>query len=271
MASKSVTKKQETKVVKKNTGIMKFNSSFETDAGVGFGNADKDAFVIPFLMILQSNSPQLNDNESVYIEEAKAGMFLNTATGHLYDGKLGIDVVPAYYQRRFSEWVPRDLGGGYRGDHDPSDIDTSKLSRDDSGKFILTNGNYLSDTRYHFCIIADPENGPQPVVLSLSSTQIVKSRKWMTQMNAIKLKGERGPFTPPTFSHLYHLTTVSESNDKGAWKGIKVEMKRILGGEEGDEYLYNAAKDFQNQVKSGAAKVQVQDDSSEESDATEKF
>jgi hypothetical protein len=226
----------------------------ERDVGEGFEGADRESYAIPFLVVLQKGSPQCDDADGAYIEGAKPGMFLNTATGELFDGGKGVVVVPAQFQRRLVEWVPREEGGGYRGDHSPDDFDLWKLPRDDSNRFLLDNGNQLVDTRYHFCIHIT-EEGPRPAVIAFTSTQIKKSRQWMTRMSMIKMPGKDGKkFTPPTYSHAYRITTVNESNDKGSWKGIKVATDHLLTESESD--IYNAAKAFREQITSGQAKVE---------------
>ncbi len=244
------TKTQETKT--RETNLPAAPLDFERDAGKGFETADRDAYAIPFLVILQTNSPQCQEGDAQWIKGAKAGSFMNTATKELYDGKMGVLLVPAYYQHKLVEWVPRDAGGGYRGEYLPQDMDVSKLNRNESGKFVLDNGNYLSDTRYHFCIQLT-DDGPRMIVLSLSSTQIKKSRVWMTQMQTLKMTGSSGKrYTPPTYSHAYRLTTTLESNDKGRWFGVTIVNDHPLRIKENDFYLL--AKEFARQVGAGIAK-----------------
>ena len=36
------------------------------------------------------------------------------------------------------------------------------------------------------------------------------------------MQGKNGLFTPPTYSHIYKLSTVQMSNDKGTWFGWDV-------------------------------------------------
>ena len=228
--------------------------NFERDSGAGFENADRDSYALPFLVILQKMSPQCDEDSDGYVDGAKPGMFFNTATGELFDGKEGVLLVPFEFQRKFNEWVPREQGGGFRGSYPADKVNVSSFSRDESGRFINEAGNHIIDTRYHFCLLLT-EEGPQPVVFSLTSTQIKKSRNWMTQMQSIKLVGKSGKkFTPPTFSHVYKATTIGESNEKGDWKGVKIEIDHLLG--DGEEHIYDAAKEARSQVSSGKAKIE---------------
>jgi hypothetical protein len=242
-ATKAVAKKEEFAV---STEV----ASFEEDAGAGFENADADSFTIPYLIVLQSNSPQIDEDDPKYITGAKAGMFMNTVTEELFDE---VTCVPVHYEHKMVEWVPRDAGGGFRGQYDIDDPKVLDLERGDDGKFILDNGNFMADTRYHFILVMKEDGAFEPVVLSLTSTQIKKSKNWMTQMNNLKIKGSKGMFTPATFSHKYTITSVGESNDKGNWKGWKFSMDSILAPEE--MYMYAAAKEFRDAISKGAARA----------------
>jgi hypothetical protein len=239
-------------VVKKVEADVPALNDFAQDAGAGFENAYAQSYTIPYLIILQSNSPQIDDDDPKYIEGAKAGMLFNTVTQELWEEAT---IIPVHYDRRMVEWVPRDAGGGYRGDFAPDDPRISDVQRGDDGRFMLENGNFLNDTRYHFVMIVNDDGSYEPVVISLTSTQIKKSRGWMTVMNNLKLKGPKGLFTPPTFSHKYTVTTVGESNEKGNWKGWKFTIDSILTGKE--MYLYHAAKEFREAISKGAAKVDI--------------
>ena len=87
-ATKAVTKKAQASVP--STQVM----DFEADSGAGFEGADSQSFAIPYLIILQSNSPQVDEDDGKYIKGAKVGMFLNTVTGEIFDGKEGVNLVP---------------------------------------------------------------------------------------------------------------------------------------------------------------------------------
>jgi hypothetical protein len=223
---------------------------FETDSGAGFEGADSQSFAIPYLVILQKGSPQVDEDDGKFMKDAKVGMFFNTVSQALYDS---VTVCPAYYQRMLVEWVPRDAGGGFRGAHHPSSIDLNTLERDDSGRFRMENGNALADTRYHFVLIVNDDGSTEPCVISLTSTQIKKSKQWMTQMNSLKVTGKKGPYTPPMSSHLYTVTSVKEENDKGSWKGWKFEMDAMLTAKQAG--IYVSAGDFRKMVQEGDAVV----------------
>jgi hypothetical protein len=225
---------------------------FEQDAGTGFEHLGMDDVALPFLVILQKMSPQVDPDNPKYVKGAAVGSYFNTATLKLYGEK--VSVVPVHYERKFCEWVPREAGGGFRGHHQPESQKVATAVRDDRGRFVTPEGNHLMDTRYHFVIVLGSNGSAEHAVLALSSTQIKASRLWMTAMSELKLKGKDGKsFTPPMFSHVYELKTVTQSNDQGTWKGVSAELSRPLTVDEID--LYSAAKKFREQIASGKAKV----------------
>jgi len=246
--------KKENEVAAKQNTAVALAGAFEEDAGSGFENADSTAYAIPFLSILQSMSPQCKKSDGAYIKGAEEGMFYNSVSQEIFDGAAGVTVIPCYFKRSFIKWAPRDSGGGFKGEVMPSDPIVAAAKADADGKLYDPEGNLLADTRTHYVLVVDKDGGYQPAVISLSSSQIKKSRNWMSKMNGIKMQRADGShYTPAMFSHQYRITTVPESNDKGSWFGLKVET---LGAVESPE-LYQAAKAFRDAVSSGEVKEQV--------------
>ena len=76
-------------------------------------------------------------------------------------------------------------------------------------------------------------------------------------MMGLKMQGKNGLFTPPTYSHIYNLSTVQMSNDKGTWFGWDVSK---VGPVESTD-VYDMAKNFAVSVGKGEiqAKPEVQE------------
>jgi len=66
-------------------------------------------------------------------------------------------------------------------------------------------------------------------------------------MMGIKMQGKNGLFTPPTYSHIYKLRTVQQSNDKGTWFGWDVAKVGPIS----DKGVYEIAKAFSKNVAKG--------------------
>ena len=177
-------------------------------------------------------------------------MIFNSVTGDLYDGAKGIQVVPCHYKLEYIEWRDRGEGSGAPvAIHSSSSDVMTKTTRDASFKDRLPNGNYIERTASHFVIV----NGqtPSTALIAMKSTQLKISRKWNSMMAGIRLKGKNGLFTPASFSHIYQLKTIQQSNDKGTWFGW--EVSKI--GPVQDTTLYQQAKTFAENVSKGDVKV----------------
>jgi hypothetical protein len=167
-------------------------------------------------------------------------MFLNTVTKQLYNGDQGILVVPCYYKLEYQEWSDYGTGSGrpemiYP---DTSDI-LDKTTKGPDGKDRLQNGNYILTVGQHFVIILG-KNGSETAMISMSSSQGKISRKWNSMMKSIVLDGKNGPYTPPSFSHTYKLSSVLNTGKGNQWYGWNVAK---VGPVE-DAALYERAKKF---------------------------
>lgn len=184
----------------------------------GFEGTGAGDYSIPFLALLQKLSPQCDESDDAYVQGAKPGLFYNGATGKLH---TTVRVIPCFYKRSMVEWKPER--GGFVAQHEPG-VEEG-LPKNDRGVPTLPNGNLLVDTRYFMCLQLDEEGNRSPIVVALTSTQLKKAKTWMSRMQALKVEGPHGKFTPPMYSHVWVLSSMDESNDKGSWKGIKMELE----------------------------------------------
>ena len=237
---------QEANVAKReNAGALATNL-FEADANAGAQNISQEDLALPFLKVLGQLSPEINSRDAKYIKGAQPGMILNTVTGDYYDGEKGINVLPVFYKRQYIEWQDRGASmGAPVAIHEVDSDLLSKVTRDKSNKDRLPNGNYLENTASHFVILMG--DTPTTALISMKATQLKISRKWNSMMMGIKMQGKSGLFTPPTYSHIYNLKTVQQSNDKGTWFGWDVSKV----GPVQDKSVYDIAKNFAVRVGKG--------------------
>jgi len=253
--------------VKENTAIA-IHQGFEEIGGLGFGEVTQEDLAIPFLRVLAQLSPQVNKRDAAYVNGAEAGMIFNTVLNEAYDGEEGILVVPCYYNRRFVEWTPREKGGGYVQSYDPTDPIVGTTTRNDMGQDVLANGNYLANTAQFFVLMLHPTMGAQRALITMTSTQLKKARKWLTQAQSLTAKGKNGVYTLPLMSQVYRLSTVQEQNDKGTWYGWEVSRERSLDlDNEDDANVFDMGIGFAKSVKAG--EVEVKEDKSASSNFDE--
>ena len=222
---------------------------FEADAGQGIGNIKQEDLALPFLKVLGQLSPEVNKRDAKHVEGATPGMIINTVTSELYDGEKGIEVLPVYYKRQQIEWQDRGESKGAPVNIYDAGDDIPKTTRDKSFKDRLANGNYLENTVSHFVVLLGKT--PTTALISMKATQLKISRKWNSMMMGIKMQGKNGLFTPPTYSHIYKLKTVQQSNDKGTWFGWDVSKVGPIT----DKGIYEIAKGFSNNVAKGAVQA----------------
>ena len=212
------------------------------DAGQGLEEASREDFAIPFLNVLQLLSPQVDTEGDAYIPDAHAGMIFNNVTEQVYDGETGIIVIPVHFEKVYNEFVPRDAGGGWRGQF------TSKEEALDS----VAPGNEIIDTANHYVLYRTGEDDWQPALLSCVSTKLKVSRQWLAKMRMLKVAnvdGER--FTPATFAQMWGITTVRQENQHGKFYNLSTEYLGLVD----DMDLYETAKLFRDTVQRGAARA----------------
>ena len=213
---------------------------FENDAHQGFENVKQDSIALPILKLLQNGSGEAQKRNQNYVEGAEPGMLFNTVTKKLYDGANGITVIPCHYKLEYQEWSDFGTGSG-RPEKiypDTSDIKT-KTTEDNMGKDRLPNGNYILTVGQHFVLIVDGDS-TETALISMSSSQGKVSRKWNSMMMSIVMEGQKGPYTPPSFSHMYKLSTVLNSGKGNQWYGYNISKV----GPVTDEKIYKRAKSF---------------------------
>ncbi len=225
-----------------------------------------DDLMIPFMVVLQKLSPQVDDSSSSYIKGAKAGMIFNSATDELFDK---IVVVPSIYVKRYIEWIPRDEGGGFVADHGADATMLNGCTKDDRGRDVLENGNHIVPTGTYYVLLVNPNGAMERVVIGMAVTQLKVSRKWNTLMSTIKIQDPRegapkgSMVSPPLYWNAFELTSVPDENKKGqrweSWGVVKLDTP-VLEMPNGDT-LYVAAREFRQAVVQGVVKVAMPTDS----------
>lgn len=243
------------------------------DAGQGFENQDMRDRKLPIIELLQSNSPEVVQSKG----KIYAGQFRNTVTGEVYDE---VFMVPAITDHCWTEWVPRDDGGGFRGRH-PKDakvvmeaiarnggraigkLQVPQPSDPKTGKPQPT--NELVESFEIYGILYDPKTNEILGfgMIPFTSTKIKVYRAWNSAIGnfAPTLGGKKlAPGQVPIFAHRVKMTSESET------KASNTYMIPVLSPAEGGDDLKNsllpktdaryiAAKKLHDDVLAGLAKA----------------
>ena len=235
----------ENNVTTKKEGGLPSTALYEGDAHAGFENVKTSSLALPILKLLQNGSGEAQKRNQNYVEGAEPGMLLNTVTKKLYDGAKGIEVIPCHYNLEYQEWADFGTGSGRPENIYDANSDILSKTKNEMGKDRLDNGNYILTVGQHYVLIRDG-NSTENALISMSSSQGKVSRKWNSMMMSITLDGKNGPYTPPSFSHKYRLTSVLNSGKGNQWYGYNVT---IVGPVE-EPALYERAKKFYTSLAS---------------------
>jgi hypothetical protein len=217
---------------------------------------DSSEMQIPFVRVLQALSPQLNKKKPEYIEGATQGDLFNTVTGEYWPGEQGVTVIPCFQTTKYLEFVPRDMGGGFKGEISPNDSVLQQTMRSGS-KEMLPSGNELVKSDQHFCLVVAEDGSYQPAVVDMKSTQLKVSRRWKTQIAMQKVKHPKtgAMITPAVFATMWKLSTTEESNDQGSWNNYQVEKVGLVTNRD----LLLEAKAFRDSIAAGEVKAAAEE------------
>lgn len=251
-------------IIKKKEEVM----VYEDDAGTGFEGTSSSELSVPFLNILQPNSPQVQDSDP---PGAKAGMLFNTVSREIMDGEEGgVVFLPCHKQGPlWVEWVPRGRGGGFVGVHKPDEQavkDAKPAVHPDTGlptRKLRMGQNELVETFYMYGLILSPDGTEASgfAVISFTSTKIKPYRDWVTSMYTLKGR-------PPIFANRGRIKTVRQKNDEGMYFTFRIEPLRetwasSLIDPKKEAHLLVKAREFREMVGSGLASAAFETEDSE--------
>ena len=235
--------------------------SIMDDAGHDKGISSKD-MAIPFLKVVQALTPERQRGDAKYVPGLEEGDIFDTMSGKFWKGTEGAVVVPVRFTRSYTEWQPNR--GGFVADHGADESILKKCAKNERGRPALPNGNEVQEAMLYFVLVVDPETGEfEQKVISLTSTQMKKARKWNSDMRTVLTTHPKTgrKFNPATYFYAYRITTVPESKDKYNWMGVKIEF--FGGSPETAEVikfpygagLYMTAREIEAQIVAGTIKA----------------
>ena len=243
------------------------------DAGQGFENQDMADRKLPIIELLQSNSPEVAESKG----KVWAGMFRNTVTGEFYEE---VFFVPAITDHCWTEWIPRDDGGGFRGRHrKDAKIVADAIARNDGraiGKLAVPQppdpktqkpqpNHELVESFEIYGIVYDAKTNEVVgfAMIPFVSTKIKVYRAWNSAIGnfAPTLGGKKlAPGQVPIFAHRVKMTAESETKATNTYQ-IPV-LSPAAGGDDLKNSLlpktdprYVAAKKLHDDVLAGLAKA----------------
>lgn len=292
---------EEEKLPARTTGTDLEVVDFGDDAGAGTEGASLDEQLTPFLRMLQGLSPEINPGKGEYVPGAQMGMILNTASLELFDGKAGLDVVVCAREHAYGQWIPRDLGSGFRGNLSPDDdlvrATLARLSKKygASAKFKMPryrDGRWtdepprtrdtdepveLVEAGQLYVLYGPPgeldAGSASRAIISMTSTAMPVYQSWFTRHNSYKWLQPDGRKLPgPIWMYRWRLTTQLTKNNKGEFfiwalnlapPAQSFREARLLP----NDPLYLAGREFNQLFQQGAIKADYEAASGDDPDA----
>ena len=233
-------------------------------AHAGFEDTTIADLSIPFIKIMQSNSPEVEDE---LIDGVKSGDLVNSVSKEIIHQPFIVQ--PVYKESAIVEWAPRGKGGVVARHELDSKVFLDAIKKnngsrippkDAEGKripFKSPDGNDLVETYYVYCLIMDEagESAEGFCVLSFSSTNIKVYKDWQTSMYS--LKG-----APPIYANRCKVSTAKQRNDLGAFYTYSISPMNetyaaslINPGETLGLALLEEGRDFAKMIDNGLARA----------------
>lgn len=265
---KKTTKAEVAKTDDNNALALPFD--YGADAGMGTDDLSQAERGVPFLKILQAQSPEVIGPGDAKIEGAAAGMLLNTGTGELHDS---ITVVPACRLHVIQEWRPRKQGGGLVSQtliepgQDYPDFYKDAMARCEqagrkfgdfwTGEPKAEGSNELAECYQVFAVALDANGEPVGMVVVPFASSAIKVYRKRYSRRIGQLRGK-----PPMFAFPITLTTEQETNDDGTWFNYVIsfptENNPVKSALAPDSAAYVAGKELHGLVKGGHVKADEQ-------------
>jgi hypothetical protein len=191
-----------------------------SSAPLGNENLKSEDLAIPQLKVLQALSPQCGE-----VEGATAGKIFNTITKESVDSLF---VMNLKYEREFTIFKKRNLGGGFNGNYP-----TLEGANAAASALPGTLADYeITETAKHLVYVLDDAGVPKHLaMLYFSKSGLEVSRNWNSSIQFNSEGRDR-------FSRVWRLSTVKRENNQGKWYVANIEDMGWA-----PEMQYNAAKE----------------------------
>lgn len=208
-----------------NTVVSKDLSMFEADANVGFQEGiDQGAYAMPFLSILQGLSPQVQRGTPQYIDGAMPGRMINSVTKDMFDE---LDVTVVRRTHTFCMWLPREQGGGFKGEYDatPEAVAEFQMYKvDDKNRRFNAQGLEVTEHRNFYCQVVREEAAQEPVLVSLTKSMLPVAKQWnsLISMKCVRV-GDNS--SPVLISEIWTLKPTLRKKGENQWYVFSVVHK----------------------------------------------
>lgn len=188
-------------------------------AGSGFENQSSADIAVPFLAVLQSQSPLVQENPDS--EVYRAGRIFDSVAETAVKDLL---FVAAKTEHLIVEWKPREAGGGIVQKYTTAEAPAGEKRTLPNGSvksFNPATGNELIETFYLYGVVVDAEQPLGMAIIPFTGAKIKQYKKANTRMSTFLMTVPGGRrINPPLFAHLIKVSTFLDKNPKGSFYNI---------------------------------------------------
>ena len=217
---------------RKDTGLAEVISIFEAHEGAGFEDTSPDDFVLPFIKKVENMSKCMIASHQNYVPDAKAGQFVHTVLKKSFDS---VYMIPVKYDNMYQHYRFPEGTGGWIANylHNSSAVPKFGQVEREGKKFrvpVDQTDTYLQQAFNYIGIFLDQDkNLLGPAILPMEKSQCKVARQFNVMLNTKKIaRADGSSIKAPIFSHMYHLSLQSISNDMGAWYSFNYDSGELL-------------------------------------------
>lgn len=187
------------------------------DGPTGFEEVDSDCTTIPFLKMAQSGTDEAKKGSPVYIPGLEPGMFFCPTSRKVYGDRIELVIVRFY--RQYVVYESREPDSKFMGTMSPEQFKSviEPTAIRERSFHLDSEGHRYVDTR-NFVVFVHGHYNDGLMLLSLSSTGIAPSKKWITQ--AQNVRDEASGRVAPIWANVWELRTGYMDNPQGSYYQI---------------------------------------------------
>lgn len=230
-------------------------------------SVDQEDITTPRLKLLQPLSPELSKADNKYVQGAEVGDMYEVVSKTLYKAEEGIKFIPVKTIINYIEWEGEGKTSkliNNFGSDATFYISQKNAGRvNEKGKII---GSALSRTvvktlNYYGFILNETDNSVTPVVIPFSGSKMKVARSLNTLILNRKIKG----VSVPSFTCVYHIKSLMESNEKGTFANYDISpYKLVFDIADHGKIIYNQAKELFNILKESSLNLAFKDEDESE-------
>jgi hypothetical protein len=238
-------------------------AGFEADGPNGFEGVDADCVTIPFLKLAQPSTDEAKKGSQKYIPGLEQGMFFCPATRKVYGDNVKLIIIRFY--RQYVIYSSKEIDADYVGTMLPEQFDAEiapNATRERSF-YLDRKGFRYVDTR-NFIVMVAGRISDGPMLMSMSSTGIAPSKKWITMAQNVRDPKNR---IAPIWASVWNLNTAYFDNPQGGYYQVSI-IDRLGWIHESARGVVKAAFDDAHRIDSSAISVTEERNVTEEAVAS---